>query len=138
MLKNLFQKRIVRFILCGIVTAAFNILLISVLIDLLNFNTPVKRNIANVLAIEVSLLFSFFVYKTWVWSRGNWKIKQVLWQEIPLYHLSCGSVVCTRILILFPVLDWLGVNYMFNSLIGIVLGSILNYMFNEKLVFKAR
>ncbi|GET35663.1 GtrA family protein [Microseira wollei] len=138
MLTKLSQNRIVRFLICGGVAAAFNILLLAIIIESFNLDQPVLRNIANVVSIEVSLLFSFFVYRTWVWSKSAWKLKEVLWREIPLYHLSCGSVVAMRSLILFPVLDWLGVNYSINSLVGIVIGSAMNYVMSDQLVFKSK
>ncbi|MFB2983775.1 GtrA family protein [Microseira sp. BLCC-F43] len=138
MLAKLSQNKIVRFLICGVVTAAFNILAIDVIIKSFKLDQPVLHNIANVIAIEVSLLFSFFVYRTWVWSKSQWKFKEVLWREIPLYQLSCGSVVAMRSLILFPLLNWLGVNYLINTLVGIVIGSAMNYVMSDRLVFKTK
>ena len=137
MLKILSNNRIFRFLICGTITAVFNMLLIVFIIEFLRLEQPVLRNIANVVSIEISLLFSFFVYRTWVWSKGNWTFQEVLCRQIPLYHLSCGSAVATRILLLFPLLDWLGVNYTINTLIGILLGSVVNYVFSDQWVFKA-
>ena len=133
-----FKSKIFRFLVCGVVTAAFNILIITVIIEFWKLDQPVFRNIANVVSIEVSLIFSFFVYRTWVWSRGSWNFLEVLWRQIPLYHLSCGSVVAIRSLILFPFLDWLGVNYSINTLVGILIGSVMNYVLSDRLVFKAK
>lgn len=138
MLAKLSQNRIVRFLICGGVTAAFNILAIAIVIKAFNLDQPVMRNIANVIAIEISLLFSFFVYRIWVWSKSTWKFQEVLRREIPLYHLSCGSVVAMRSLVIFPLLDWLGVNYSINSLVGIVIGSAMNYVMSDRLVFKTK
>jgi len=115
MLNKLLQKQAFRYLICGVVTAAFNVLLIYSLIEILRLNTPVLRNIANVLSIEISLLFSFFVYKIWVWAGGTWKIKKVLLYQLPLYHVSAGISVLARTLILFPILDWLGVKYSINT-----------------------
>lgn len=138
MLAKFSQNRTVRFLICGGVTAAFNILAFAIIIAYFKLDQPVLRNIANVIAIEVSLLFSFFVYRTWVWSKGKWKFKEILWREIPLYHLSCGSVVAMRSLIIFPALDWLGVHHSINNLVGIVIGSAMNYVMSDRLVFKTK
>lgn len=138
MLAKLSQNRIFRFLICGGVTAAFNILALDLIIKLFNLDQAVLHNIANAIAIEVSLLFSFFVYRTWVWSKGKWKFQEVLWREIPLYQLSCGSVVAMRSLILFPLLNWLGVHYSINNLVGIVIGSAMNYVMSDRLVFKTK
>lgn len=135
-LRKIFRNKIVRFLFCGGITAAFNIGLIYILIDFLGLNTPVLRNVANVLAIEISLIFTFFVYKIWVWSGGTWKIRDVLGREIPLFHVSSGVAVSIRSFLIFPLLDWLGFHYVVNTLLGIVVGSILNFVACEKLVFR--
>ena len=135
---RLLRQRIFRFLVGGGVTLVFIVLLISIMIDLLGFDTPILRNVANAVSIGISVLFSFLVYKTWVWSGGNATIQDVLWQQIPLYHLSVGAAIASRILIVFPILDWLGVNYIINTLVGIILGASLNYVISDRYVFVDR
>ncbi|MDJ1179466.1 glycosyltransferase [Roseofilum sp. BLCC_M91] len=136
MLKKLIQKRIFKFLLGGGVAASVNLLLIFILIERLGFNTPFLRNLANTLSIEFSLLLSFFIYRIWVWPGGSWKIREVLFKQIPLYHLSAGLAVITRIFFLFPLLDWLGVTYQINTLIGVLLSAAINYVITDKFVFQ--
>jgi putative flippase GtrA len=81
------SRKIITFLICGIITAAFNILLFTLIIELLELKTPLLRNIANAIAIEISLIFTFFVYKTWVWRNAKWQFKQIIcstanWQRI--------------------------------------------------------
>jgi hypothetical protein len=47
MLKRLLQKQAFRYLVCGLITAIFNVLLISSMIEILRLNTPVLRNLAN-------------------------------------------------------------------------------------------
>ena len=133
----LWNSRIFKFSICGVVTATFNIFLLSLMINLFKIEQPLWRNLANVVSIEISLLFSFFVYRTWVWSSQPWIARQILRREIPLYHLSCAASIAARSFILFPLLDWMGVNYAINSLIGIALGSGINYLISDRVVFRA-
>jgi putative flippase GtrA len=138
-LKNLLGNRIIRFLICGVITAVFNIVLLAILIEsfkLNQVNQSFFRNLANIASIEVSLIFSFFVYRIWVWPSSSWSAKKIFKQELPLFHLSCGIVIATRSFILFPLLDWAGVNYVVNSLIGIAIGSVMNYVISNKWVFK--
>ena len=134
-MKKLFRKRIFKFFLGGSIAAALNLLLMGAMIEILEFDTHFLRNIANVVSIELSLLFSFFVYRIWVWSGGNWTIREVLLRQLPLYHVSAGTAVITRILI-FPIFDWLGVNYAINTLVGVLLNAVLNYVISDRLVFR--
>jgi putative flippase GtrA len=140
-LKKSFDNRIVRFLICGVITAVFNVVLLAILIESFKLNQANQaffRNLANVISIEISLIFSFFVYRIWVWSSSSWTPKEIFRSELPLFHLSCGIVIAIRSFILFPLLDWIGVNYAINSLIGIAIGSAINYVISNKWVFKAK
>lgn len=130
------KQRILRYLICGMITAIFNVVLIYLIIETWKLNTQILRNLANIIAIEISLLFSFFVYRTWVWVSHNSSWQEILWRQIPRYHISCGLVVATRSLLIFPILEVLKVNYQVNTLIGIVVGSVINYIISEKWVFK--
>nr|WP_240041690.1 glycosyltransferase [Okeania hirsuta] len=93
-------------------------------------------NVANLIAIELSLLFSFFVYRIWVWPGGSWTFREVFWRQLPLYHVSAGTAVVARIFLVFPLLDWWGVNYAINTLVGVLINATLNYVISDNLVFK--
>jgi len=136
MIKKFFSYKLLKFLIGGGVAALFNLYLIFVMIEQLGWNDPFLRNLANAIAIELSLIFSFFIYRTWVWSGGNWNIKDVLMRQIPLYHLSAGSAVVLRVFFVFPALDWLKVDYRLNTLIGVLLSAFLNYFISDRLVFK--
>ncbi len=136
MLKKMFRPKILKFLLGGGLAAALNLLLIFLLIEKLNFNTSLLRNIANAVSIEISLIFSFFVYRTWVWTGGVWTIREVFLRQLPLYHVSAGVAVITRIFFIFPILDWLKVNYAINTLIGALLSASINYLISDRFVFK--
>ena len=136
MFKKIFKPKVLKFLIGGGVAATLNLLLIFWMIELLGFNTPFLRNLANAVSIEISLLFSFFIYRIWVWPGGLWTIREVLLQQIPLYHISAGGAVFARVFFVFPILDWLKVNYGINTLIGVVLSAAINYVISDRLVFK--
>ena len=138
LIKKLLRQRAVKFLLGGGVAAVFNLIAIFVLIEGLGLTTPLQRNIANIIAIELSLVFGFFIYRIWVWPGGVWRIREVLLKQLPLYHLSAGASVLLRILIVFPLLDRLGVDYSINTLIGVLLSAVFNYLISDRLVFKDR
>lgn len=132
----LFKSKIFKFLIGGGIAAAINLVLISSLIDYLGFNTPFLRNIANVISIEISLIASFFIYRSFVWTGGNWNIKEVLLRQLPLYHVSAGTSVMIRIFLIFPILDWLKVSYVINTLVGVLLSASINYLISDRFVFK--
>ncbi len=133
---NLLRQRVVKFLFGGGVAAAFNLLLIYLLIDRLGWETSLLRNSANILSIELSLILSFFIYRIWVWPGAVWRIKSLLFKQLPLYHLAAGAAVLLRILIIFPLLDKMTVDYRINTVIGVLVSAIVNYLISDRLVFK--
>ncbi|WP_221643065.1 glycosyltransferase [Nostoc sp. 2RC] len=130
------KPKILKFLLGGGLAAALNLVLIYLIIEKLGFNTTFLRNIANVVSIELSLIFSFFVYRTWVWTGGIWNLREVFLRQLPLYHVSAGAAVITRIFLIFPILDWLKVNYGINTIIGALVSASINYLISDRFVFK--
>ncbi|MEM9502843.1 MAG: glycosyltransferase, partial [Cyanobacteria bacterium P01_E01_bin.43] len=119
----------------GGVAALLNLSLIYGLITPLGWDTPLLRNLANLVAIELSLIASFFIYRIWVWPGGSWSPKRLLLEQLPLYHFSAGAALLLRVLVIFPVLDRLGVNYLLNTLLGVAVGATINYILSDRLVF---
>ena len=120
----------------GGAAAILNLLLIYFLIEYVGLDNFVLRNLANLFAIELSLVASFFIYRIWVWPGGSWKLNSLLLRQLPLYHLSAGFAVILRIFLIFPLLDWLGISYAVNTFIGIATSASLNYIMSDRLVFK--
>ncbi|MGF1569872.1 MAG: glycosyltransferase [Nodosilinea sp.] len=132
------NSRVIKFLLGGGVAALVNLVLIALLIERLGFDTPLLRNVANAIAIELSLLFSFVIYRLWVWPGGSWSVRDLLLRQLPLYHVSAGAAVLLRVLVLFPLLDYLGVSYGVNTLLGVLLSASINYVISDRLVFSDR
>ncbi len=136
MREKMLNPKIIKFLFGGGLAAALNLLLIYLIIEKLGFNTGFLRNIANVISIEISLIFSFFIYRSWVWTGGVWNLREVFLRQLPLYHVSAGVAVLTRIFLIFPILDWLTVNYAINTIVGALVSASLNYLISDRFVFK--
>lgn len=137
MLKKIFSPKISKFLIGGGITTCFNLILIFVMIDWCGWNTLLLHNIANAVSIELSLLLSFFIYRLWVWTEGEWEIKELLFKQIPLFHLTAGGVVVARIFLIFPLLDYFSINPEINTLAGGLFGAALNYITSDRLVFNS-
>ncbi len=137
-IKKILQHKTIAFLIGGGVAAAVNLLLIFILIEWLGFDTSFLRNVANIIAIELSLILSFFIYRIWVWPGGVWNVSSVLFKQLPFYHLSAGAAVLLRVLVVFPLLDRSGVDYEINTLIGVLLSAVVNYLISDRLVFKQK
>ena len=133
---KLSKNKVIRYLFFGGITALFNVVLLALLFETFNITSSLGRNLANLLALEISVVFSFWVYRMWVWTGLDWNWRNIILKQIPLFHASMSVVIALRIFLLFPVLDWLGVQYIINTLIGIALGAILTYFWSDKIVFK--
>ncbi|MEA5536458.1 glycosyltransferase [Crocosphaera sp. XPORK-15E] len=136
MFKQAVQGKIVKFFLGGSLSAFLNIILMIVLIERLGFDSPTLRNIANIISMEISLIAGFFIYRLLVWTGGSWNLHDVLLKQLPLYHISATAAILSRILIVFPILDWLKVNYVINTLIGVLVSFTFNYVISDRLIFR--
>lgn len=134
-MSKILLTKISKFLVGGGVAALFNLLLMHLAVAYLGFDTPLLRNVANILAIELSLIFSFFIYRIWVWPGGDWTPKKILLEQLPLYHFSAGAALLLRVLVIFPLLDYFGVNYLINTLIGVLTGAAINYVLSDRIVF---
>lgn len=138
MLTKIYNNKIFRFLIAGGVAFLINLFLIYWFIDDLGFNTPFLKNVANVISIEISLIASFFIYRIWVWTGGDWTIRDVILIQLPLYHLSAGLAVLLRVFLIFPFLNWLGISPGVNTMIGVLVGASINYVASDSLIFKPK
>jgi dolichol-phosphate mannosyltransferase len=127
-------ERIVRFIVCGGSAAALNLSLAYIGVDLLGFHSDLQQNYVNFITMEISLIYSFFVYRAFVWKDKTSSVSRILLRQLPLYHLSAGAGLLSRTL-LFPVLQVLGLHYMVNIVLGILTGAAVNYCLSHRYVF---
>ena len=132
---NILRSRKLRFLAAGGFCAAVNLGLIILLVDGSGFQSPLLKNLANVISIELSLLLSFIVYRTFVWSGGGWQLSDIIFRQLPLYHVSAGWAVCLRVLLLFPALDVLGVHYVVNTIVGVLVSAAVNYRLSDRLAY---
>jgi dolichol-phosphate mannosyltransferase len=135
-LANLWRNhRVVRFMFFGGSAAIVNVFLMFALVRLSNWNTPWLRNMANVVAQEISLLYSFVVYRIFVWKAIDGVFHQSLRSQVLRYHFSAGAATLTRSILIFPLLDLFSVHYAVNTFIGAGMSCLMNYMISSRYVF---
>ena len=101
----------------------------------LGFDTRVGENIANAVSMELSIIYNYFLSRAITWSdrikeRGGRLLIQLL-----KFHLAIGITIVFR-LILFPLLQLLGVFYLLNAAIGIAIAAVFNFFIYDTFIFK--
>ncbi len=136
-IEKLFSSKLLKFLFFGGTAAAVNVALMIVFVDILGWNTALLRNAGNVVSTELSLLYSFVAYRFFVWTGTKAAFESSMGRQLLNYHFSAGSAIVARWLVLFPVMDSLGVHYAVNTILGAGLSCVLNYVLSNRYVFKA-
>lgn len=129
--------RILRFLIGGGSAAALNLFLAYIGVDFMGFSSNLQQNYVNFVAMEISLIYSFFIYRAFVWKDRNSSVRRILFRQLPIYHLSAGAGLLSRTFIFFPLLQLFGLYYLLNIAIGILAGAGVNYVLTDRYVFRS-
>lgn len=124
----------IRYGINGLIVALSQFLSIIALVDFAGMKDLISQNIANAVSIEVSVLCGFFLHSFISW---RYRFKSV-WNGVLrflLFHAVTAVTILARI-VLFYFLSITGMDYRINTLLGILVVIILNFIGYEKLVFR--
>ncbi len=126
--------RLTKYALNGVLVALSQILSIFILVNYFAFQTPALQEVANLISIEISVLVGLLLHSNITWRYKYETVRNFL--KIFIYfHLITGISFVARV-ILFPILATTGMNYMANTLIGVFLAIVLNFLGYDRLFFK--
>ena len=135
MQKMAYKERIKKFLIVGCSAVVVNFLVIAVLIEIFGFKSYFLKNLANILAIELSTLFHFSISRLWTWKDAPRKQGRGLVGQFVSFNLAALTAIGFRA-ILFPILEKWGVFYLVNVAIGIGVASSFNFILFDKLIFR--
>ncbi len=126
----------IKYVSNGIMVAISQFATIIVLVELLNFTSKIEQNIAYAISIEASIIVGFFLHAFITW-RYKFKVFKDFITKILLFH---GMTIISFIIrqILFFVLLESGFDYKLNTLIGIGVAFIINFISYSNIVFKEK
>ncbi len=130
-----YNERIIKFLIVGCSAAAVNFLLITILIELLGFKGYFFKNLANILAIEMSAVYNFSISRLWTWKDAPRKQGKGMIGQFISFNLALLAGIVLRI-ILFAVLEKWGVFYLLNVGLGIGIAACINFVLYDRFVFK--
>lgn len=129
--------KIFKFLLAGSSAAALNLLIMFLLVNYIGFDTHLKENIANLLSMEISIIYNFVLSRHFTWNNIPKEKGMKLIAQMIAFHATVGISVLIRIL-LFPLLQMLGVFYLYNVVIGVGIGAVFNFFVYDNFIFKER
>ncbi len=85
--------------------------------------------------METRLVYSLFIYTAFVWKVKTWANAQVFLRQLPMYYLSAGAAFLARGLLIFPLPQLLGMNYLLSMNTGLPAGAAVNLILSDRYVF---
>ena len=129
------NERLKRFLIVGLSAAIVNFALMVFFVEVLSFKTYFLKNIANTISIEVSVFFNFLLSRIWTWGDAPKRQGKGLVSQFIFFNLAASTGILIRVII-FAILDKIGVYYLINVFFGIGIASILNFILYDKLIFR--
>lgn len=124
----------VKYGLNGLLVALSQYIIIFLFIEKFGFHSSFQQNIANAISIEISIIIGFLLHSLITWRtrfRGfrDWILK------FTCFHMITGISFLIRVIIFYILLN-IGMNYKVNTLIGIGIAVIFNFIGYKNLLFK--
>jgi putative flippase GtrA len=132
---RLSDRKAKRFFIVGLVAALVNFLALAFFVEVLGFRTYLLKNAANLMAMEIAVIFHFFLSRHWTWQRIPRKKGRELLTQALSFHAAVFAGISLRT-ILFAVLEKWNVHYLLNGALGIGLVAIMNYVFFDRFIFR--
>lgn len=118
----------------GLLVALSQFISIVFLVDILKFENLLQQNLAYALSIEISILVGFFLHANYSW---NYKFRGrigVLWKFLQFQIVTSFSFMIRQFV--FYLFSMQGMHYQLNTLIGILIAIIINFIGYDRLVFR--
>jgi len=106
-----------------------------IFVEALSFDTYVLKNIANAISIEVSVFYNFLLSRIWTWGDAPKRQGIGLVSQFIFFNLAASTGILIRVII-FAILDKIGLYYLINVFFGIGVASIVNFILYDKLIFR--
>lgn len=130
-LNNILSSRLLKFCIVG---ASGTIVNMGVLF-LLSEYVRIQYFLSSLVAIELSILSNFYLNLLWTW--GDRVGETSTWEKLFRYHMGvAGTAFLCNYLILLALTEWFGMYYLISNIIGIAVGTISNFLINDRWTFR--
>lgn len=125
--------RIIKFLLVGASGVIVNLGLLYILKEFLKIHYLV----AGLIAIECSIINNFILNSIWTWKDRFIPSLKVYLYRLIKFNISTGlSILLINFCFLWLLTEYFNVYYLISQSIGILMGTILNFLLYHYWVFK--
>jgi len=127
---------LVKYAINGIFVALSQYASIIALVESFGMRSMLQQNIAHAISIEISIIVGFVLHSFLGWRYRFTSVGQLM-LKVFQFHFITGISVAMR-LVLFYSLSATGMDYKLNTIIGIVVAIVWNFLGYDRIVFKEK
>lgn len=101
--------------------------------DILKMIIPV----ASIFSVGISIFSNFMLNDFWTWNSASTK-RHTFKTRLLRYYISASIGAAINYFVLIFLTEFFGLYYLISNLIGILFGTISNFLFSELWVFKRK
>lgn len=127
---------LVKYAINGIFVALSQYASIIALVESFGMRSMLQQNIAHAISIEISIIVGFVLHSFLGWRYKFESVGQLVLKVLQ-FHFITGISVAMR-LVLFYSLSATGMDYKLNTIIGIIVAIVWNFLGYDRIVFKEK
>ncbi|MDH3652746.1 MAG: GtrA family protein [Myxococcales bacterium] len=93
--------------------------------------------LSSIIAIEVSILTNFLLNHTWTW-RLPLRERGLIRRVVQYHAAAVMAAFAGNVIILMSAVELFGVDYRIANLVGIAVGTVINFTAGEVWIFRSR
>ena len=104
-------------------------------VEALGFVSPLLKNTANLIAMEISIFYNFLISRMWTWKDAPKKQQGRLAVQFIAFNFAALAGVVMRIASFAAMENW-QVYYLLNMTIGVGMAAAFDFVLYDRLIFK--
>jgi putative flippase GtrA len=126
--------RIRKFLIVGGTAFVIQMGMMVFFVEVVGIKEYLLKNLANFVSGEIALLYAFVLNRSWTWKDIPKQKGKELLRQLSLFHAANGIGIIIK-LTLFAVLEFLGVHYTLNVIIGVTIAAAFDFVMYNRFVF---
>lgn len=91
---------------------------------------------SSLIAIELSIMNNYVLNDFWTWHDRGKEGKVEYFKRMFQYHLASGTALVANISILWFLTEIVHIHYLLSNVFGILAGTFLNFLLNDRWTFR--
>jgi dolichol-phosphate mannosyltransferase len=130
-----YPERLKRFLLVGSSAFVVNALLMVFFVEVLGFVSPLLKNTANLIAMEISIFYNFLISRLWTWKDAPKQQQGRLAIQFIAFNFAALAGVLMR-MVSFAAMENRQIYYLLNMTIGVGMAAAFDFVLYDRLIFK--